>query len=253
MQTGRQCRKCGEKIPNRIKIDGKERVINNRKFCLKCSPWGYHNTKKDDPSGPPKATSAYRLWGEERKLLHRVRNVIKAKEKKEKLVQMFGGCCQICGYKKNIRCLCFHHKIPADKKFLLNVKGIVGKKWEDVVIEAQKCQLLCMNCHGEVEDEKLSFSSIDSCKDIIACAPNGGTYLRNEVLKHCCNKECFNMFLTKDDDRKYCSSRCSHFDQRRAERPSKEMLIEELKNSSYVDMGKKYGVSGVAVKKWILK
>ncbi len=47
-----------------------------------------------------------------------------------------------------------------------------------------------------------------------------------------------------------CSS-CHSKSQRKVERPSKEQLIQEVKGSSYVAVGKKYGVSDNAIRKWI--
>lgn len=45
---------------------------------------------------------------------------------------------------------------------------------------------------------------------------------------------------------------CKDLKQRRVEdRPSKEDLIEELKNSNYTQMGRKYGVSDNAIRKWL--
>ena len=45
----RVCRKCGKHIPYSMQVDGKKKSLQNRKFCLECSPWGNHNTKSDDP------------------------------------------------------------------------------------------------------------------------------------------------------------------------------------------------------------
>src|SRR5437868_4422842 len=39
------CKKCEKPFPNRIRIDGRERVLCNRKYCLECSPFGLHNTR----------------------------------------------------------------------------------------------------------------------------------------------------------------------------------------------------------------
>ena len=44
MSHVRDCRKCGERIPYLIKIDGKTKNLGNRKFCLKCSPYRGHNS-----------------------------------------------------------------------------------------------------------------------------------------------------------------------------------------------------------------
>lgn len=35
---------CNAHFPNRLKIEGKMRNLNNRKYCFECSPWKSHNT-----------------------------------------------------------------------------------------------------------------------------------------------------------------------------------------------------------------
>jgi transposase len=67
------------------------------------------------------------------------------------LVQEAGGACRICGYRSNMRALHFHHVEPADKRLELNAKGI-SLSLGTLRAEAQKCVLLCSNCHAEVED-----------------------------------------------------------------------------------------------------
>ncbi len=67
------------------------------------------------------------------------------------LVQEAGGACLICGYQSNMRALHFHHVEPAEKRLELNAKGI-SLALETLRAEAQKCVLLCSNCHAEVED-----------------------------------------------------------------------------------------------------
>jgi len=73
------------------------------------------------------------------------------RNKKEKLVKMFGGKCTICGYKKYSGALDFHHIDPKTKSFALSVKGLCYS-WTTVTNEAKKCVLLCKNCHTEVEN-----------------------------------------------------------------------------------------------------
>lgn len=68
------------------------------------------------------------------------------KNKKKKLVDHFGGCCVRCGYNKCIQALHFHHRNPEEKEF-----GIArtGKSFKACVKEAEKCDLVCSNCHAE--------------------------------------------------------------------------------------------------------
>src|SRR5437762_1679727 len=40
----RGCMRCGDPLPNWVRVDSTLRNISNRKFCLQCSPFGHHNT-----------------------------------------------------------------------------------------------------------------------------------------------------------------------------------------------------------------
>jgi transposase len=67
------------------------------------------------------------------------------------LVEEAGGACCICGYDRNMRALHFHHLDPSQKRHAINAKG-VAIALDKLRVEAQKCMLLCSNCHAEVED-----------------------------------------------------------------------------------------------------
>ena len=45
--------------------------------------------------------------------------------------------------------------------------------------------------------------------------------------------------------------RCSQIAQRKVVRPPIEVLVEEIKSSGYSSVGRKYGVSGNSIKKWV--
>ena len=65
------------------------------------------------------------------------------------LVEEAGGCCAICGYDRCIVNLHFHHVDPSLKSFKLSMQ--TTKAISSYRQEAEKCVLLCANCHGEVE------------------------------------------------------------------------------------------------------
>jgi len=71
------------------------------------------------------------------------------KERKIKLIKLKGGECKECGYKKNYSALVFHHKDPSNKAFQLDARKLANTKWDLILIEAAKCDLLCTNCHAE--------------------------------------------------------------------------------------------------------
>ena len=56
----------------------------------------------------------------------------------------------MCGYDKYVGALDFHHKDPKTKNFALSVQGL-SYSWQNLLKEAQKCVLVCKNCHAELE------------------------------------------------------------------------------------------------------
>lgn len=70
---------------------------------------------------------------------------------KRELVNMLGGKCSKCGYDRCINALEFHHRDPTQKEF--NVSRMTSYSREKVLAEAQKCDLVCANCHAEIEME----------------------------------------------------------------------------------------------------
>lgn len=80
-----------------------------------------------------------------------IRAVAKRRRKvKEMAVAYKGGKCCICGYNKYVGALDLHHTSPATKKFGIGDKGYT-RSWEAVKREADKCILVCANCHREIE------------------------------------------------------------------------------------------------------
>ncbi len=69
---------------------------------------------------------------------------------KQMLVDEAGGKCELCGYSKSLCALEFHHRDPSTKTFGIAYRGIT-RGIDTVRKEAEKCVLLCANCHAEVE------------------------------------------------------------------------------------------------------
>ena len=77
-------------------------------------------------------------------------SVIRRRHKiKEMSVEYKGGECEICGYKKYIGALQFHHLEPDKKDFHISQKGH-SRSWDKVKVELDKCMLVCANCHSEL-------------------------------------------------------------------------------------------------------
>jgi predicted nucleic acid-binding Zn ribbon protein len=73
--------------------------------------------------------------------------------RKNKLLLEKGGKCARCGYDRCLRALTFHHRDPSSKAFPLDVRNCANRSLEILAAEASKCDLLCENCHRELEDE----------------------------------------------------------------------------------------------------
>lgn len=62
------------------------------------------------------------------------------------LLYLSGKRCVICK-ESDIRTFEFDHIDPRNKKFSISQAVRLGFGWEDVVIELEKCRILCANCH----------------------------------------------------------------------------------------------------------
>jgi len=60
-----------------------------------------------------------------------------------------GGKCLICGYNKCIDALDFHHIDPSKKEFGFGKKSY-STSMDKLKKEADKCVLVCANCHREI-------------------------------------------------------------------------------------------------------
>lgn len=102
-----------------------------------------HNTSKNPPGIPePTDLQEYRRRrknGQTYASLKRRRHA-----RKELLIEMRGGRCEDCGYSQVHAVLEFHHRDPETKDF--GVGNWYGS-FERLLVEVEKCDLLCANCH----------------------------------------------------------------------------------------------------------
>ena len=159
------CAICKVTIPNWKVIEGKNRNLQNRKYCLTCSPFGKHNTMKleekvDGFKTCPKCkenklvedfynrrgklgTSGYCKTCSNQQSIERQRKF------KIDCVEYKGGCCSLCGYKKYVGALEFHHEDPSKKDF--TIANQRKTTFDDrIKKELDKCVLVCANCHREI-------------------------------------------------------------------------------------------------------
>lgn len=172
----------------------------------------------------------------------------KRKKLKKDLVEYKGGKCEKCGYNKCVAAMDFHHKDPKEKNFGLSSNGNT-QSWKKLTREADKCLLLCSNCHRELHEELNGYK--DTRTDIRKqtyktikkeSAPSRKKHPKQYNKCKTCNIETYNKY--------YCSDKCSKLAKRKVDRPNKDQLIDILKNNNWTKTAKLFGVTDNAVRKW---
>jgi hypothetical protein len=165
-----ECQKCHAHFDNWIKLNGKLRNLSSRKYCLKCSPFNAHNTRKihfsTDIIEDEKLTKricrtckkqknitefyyiktkkAFQYWCKE---CNKKASLERIQENKRKCIKYKGGKCVICGYFKCDGALDFHH--IGKKEF--GIGEVKSRSFDNMKKELDKCILVCKNCHVEIE------------------------------------------------------------------------------------------------------
>jgi len=159
------CRKCTHPFPSSIMIDGERKILNSRKFCLECSPYGCHNTIKLDVTkklidgktctrcNTEKVSSEFYRRRDGMDLSSYCipctnnQTTERQNKLKELAVDYKGGKCIECGYDKCIAALQFHHTNPLQKDF--SISHAKSTTFNKIKNELDKCVLLCSRCHIE--------------------------------------------------------------------------------------------------------
>ena len=145
------CKKCQQEFPRNVIIEGKRRILAHRLYCFDCSPFGGHNTRRlkvEETNeckrcGAP--TKTVKLCASCRVTLWRQRRKLDA-------IAYLGERCLLCGFKKYVSAMEFHHIDATKKDFALSGRTIA---WEKMKLELDKCVLLCANCHKAVHSGEL--------------------------------------------------------------------------------------------------
>lgn len=145
-----------------------------------------------------------------------------------------GNKCQCCGYNKCISALEFHHIEPTQKEFAIGTNGYT-RSWNKVKNELDKCILVCSNCHREIH------------ANILQCP--------NEIIK---DNESVNILLDKfKSENKVDKLEKLDISAKQLKNyviPSKDELIDLFKKyNTFENIGRLYGITGNAIKKWCKK
>lgn len=127
---------------------------------------------------------------------------------------------------KEQKCECCGISEWQDKPITLQLHHINGNHNDN---RLTNLKVLCPNCHSQT-DNWGSKKAKKYCPDCGKEICRESTYCRSCAPKH----------RVVNDENK-------------SKRPSKEILLEEIKDNSFVELGKKYGVNEASVRKWCKK
>jgi len=105
---------------------------------------GHNGRKYEDP------TQYKREWNHRNR---KARNDYKLKygrKRKINAIKLKGGKCFSCGLEyngTNGSLFDFHHIDPSKKKFNVGATKLTALSWKKILLELDKCNLLCSNCH----------------------------------------------------------------------------------------------------------
>lgn len=150
---------------------------------------------------------------------------IRGLRRKIKLVDLKGGKCEICGYNKNVAALEFHHLDSSLKEFQLDARKLSNTNWETILKEADKCILICANCHREIHNPEYTKEYVNSLKTIAE--------MRKEEVIHTKTCAYCGKSFNKSNLSIFCSKECK--DNAKADYFSKYPTLEEI-NTKYEEL-----------------
>ena len=163
--------------------------------------------------------------------------------RKEDMVYVMGGQCQLCGYNKDIHALEFHHIDPSGKDFSFNKANCIS--WELIKNELQKCILVCANCHREIHSGLIQQELFTSFSKEKSQKISDKLY----ALTHHQNRYCKSCGALISYGAEYCVD-CKNINRRISVRPEREEFKTQIRNTPFTTLSKQYGVSDNALRKW---
>ncbi len=159
--------------------------------------------------------------------------------------QYCGDKCEICGYNKCPQALEFHHVEPKLKSFQIGS----GSTWalDKMLAEADKCVLLCANCHREYHAGMISKIILSEAlaRDLPLRKERAETIIgkpKQPQLKKCDCGASISFYA------KQCR-KCSAKSKQVIDWPDIDTLQRMVNQSSFLAVGRELGVSDNSVRK----
>ena len=140
----KKCPKCKKTLP--VSMYSREKSGKLFGYCISCHrEWAlkyYHDNHE-------KCRERNKKYCKENSARLQELNKKRKLENKKLFVDYKGGKCSVCGYKKCISALEFHH-LNSNEKNKNIMKHIPAQTFQRAKPELDKCILLCANCHREM-------------------------------------------------------------------------------------------------------
>lgn len=271
------CQNCNKEFQSKVIIDNKERNLQRRKYCLDCSPFD-NPIKKIFPN---KRTSI--IWTTPledfielvensstiTECLQKLGLVNKGRNNKTLLARINEENIPIEHIRKSSSNIGSNKRRIPLEEYLKEGREIHGSAIKKRLVEAGLMKDECSVCgqlpewngkplsleldhingnrlDNRIENLRIICPHCHSQTDTFRGRANKGKKNYIETKKYYC-LDC-NEEITRDANR--CVP-CSKFKQRKAERPSKEILLADISDLGYSGTGRKYGVSDNSIRKWI--
>jgi len=271
------CQNCNSEFNSKAIIDGKERNLQRRKYCLNCSPFG----DVDKRIFPNKRTSI--IWTtplEEflsiikesftiTECLQKLGLVNKGRNNKTFLARVQKENISIEHIRKQSASVSqSKRRIPLED-FLVLGREVKGSDLKKKLVSADLMKDECSVCgqlpewngkplsleldhingnrlDNRIENLRIICPHCHSQTDTFRGRANRGKKHYTEHLKYYC-QDC-NEEITSGASR--CAT-CYQKSQRKVERPNKDILLADIAELGYNGTGRKYGVSDNSIRKWL--
>ena len=124
---------CGQQIKNKDKYGRDKKYVN-----------GHNGRKYDDPK---QYKREWRYRNRKTMYLHKLNY---GRRRKGLVLELKGGECSNCSLKydgTNASVFDLHHREPEQKEFMVNTRTLINNSWKKILVEIDKCDILCANCH----------------------------------------------------------------------------------------------------------
>lgn len=171
-------------------------------------------------------------------------------KRKQNLVKILGGKCQLCGFDAFLEGLEFHHEKPDEKQFQISTAIKNGRNLKDCLEEVKKCYLLCANCHrgihaGYYKNPTEHIFNEELASELLYVTTNFKGNLPSSSICPQCGER-------KSRGAKLCK-KCAGELTRKCEHPLREDLKQLIRHQTFTDIGRQFQVNRESVRKWCKK